>query len=97
MLTREELQIKIDRYTKQPFMYYIEYPESDDNEYFWKDGAGELQLITDMRMDHLKACINKIKNDIKKFYDDDVRDILIPLAEKKQKQLQEELMRKVNL
>ncbi|UTJ07475.1 hypothetical protein [Arcobacter roscoffensis] len=96
MLTQQELQIKIDRYTKQPFMYYVEYPESDDNEYFWKDGLGELQFIPDMTMDHLKACINKIKKDIKEFYDEDVRDILIPIAEKKQKQLQAELMRKAN-
>lgn len=95
-VTKEHLEDRINFYIKHSF-YYLEYPKGVTKE-FWKDGDGKYLHMPDMEMDHLKACIRRIKKDMEAYDNSKAKDIahlpvreaLFPLAEKKLKELKAE-------
>lgn len=84
--------------------YYIEYPD-DTKEKFWKNGNGELLFIPDMGLDHIKACIYRIKKDIDAFNTHwsgfsngpPIQIELLPLVEAKLAELQKAFNKKAML
>jgi len=75
---------------------YIRYPD-ELNEDVWQQEDGVLIYMGDMDLDHLKNSIGKVENSIiafKKHYEKDankieISNILLPLVEKKLKELKE--------
>ena len=84
--------------------YYVEYPDGVP-EPLWKDGHGEFQYISEMSLDHLKASVTRIENDLKAFrssYDhssewDELSTALLPLVENKLRDLKDAFSKKARL
>lgn len=79
--------------------HYVNYPENISVG-LWRNGAGEIQFMDDMGLDHLKASIRKLQNDIARLSrsgrEPEVIDALVPLAEQKLSELKNAFQLKVN-
>lgn len=79
--------------------YYIEYPENITPGW-WRDREGKEHFMEDMGLDHLKASINLVDRDIKKFIEvkkhSEILELLTPLANQKLSELKEAFKQKVN-
>jgi len=77
--------------------YFINHPVNVENR-FWKDGNGELKIIAAMELQHLKSCITIVKRALENIKKSNrkvqVVDELVPLAEEKLTELNEELNRR---
>ena len=97
-LTPDQLDI-IASEIKHPF-YYVEYPENV-SENWWKDGDGEWKHMSDMELDHIKACVSKIEKDIayleRSGRNPKVINAIIPLAQQKLAELKKAFYSKATL
>lgn len=92
MYTKSEIEEKVKRYIKNYRLYYINYPERDDEELFWQsDGDNEIELISELETSHLENCIKKVNKDLDNFDDKYTRDIIEPLLKNKLKYLKSEI------
>lgn len=102
-VSKEHLIDRIEYNIKHIF-YYLEYPDGV-LESFWKDREGHRIHMPDMEIDYLKACILLVEKNIQEYNNKKLKDIafesvrnsLIPLAEKKLKELKDEFTNKTNL
>lgn len=87
-MTDEHLEL-VHAIVKHPF-HYVDYPENVTPNW-WVDGGGEWRLMSDMGLDHLKACIKKAENDIayleRSGRPNEVVEAIVPFARQKIKEL----------
>ena len=90
--------LQIQSGIKNPF-YYIDFPDNVSPGW-WKDGAGEWKHMSDMGLDHLKACTKKVESDIAYWERSgrpaEVITAIVPLARQKLKELKDAFGRKVD-
>ena len=92
-------QLEAIKYEIRMSFHYVNYPENISVG-LWRDGAGDIQFIDDMGLDHLKASIRKLQNDIARLSrsgrESEVIGALVPLAEQKLAELKSAFQLKVN-
>jgi hypothetical protein len=92
-------QLDAIKYEIHVSFHYVDYPENMSVG-IWRDGAGETQFIDDMGLDHLKASIQKLQNDIARLSrsgrEPEVIGALVSLAEQKLSELKSAFQLKVN-
>lgn len=81
-------------------MYYVEFPNDVPNG-LWKDGAGKLNYMSDMGLDHLKVSIRMVERDIKRLEQshlpEEVINVLAPKAASVLGRLKTEFNKKAQL
>lgn len=82
-----------------PF-HYIRYPEKITPDW-WVDASGQRHLMMDMGLDHLKACIRKVEDDIAQFErsgrSEEIVEAILPHAKQKLAELKAAFKSKVQL
>jgi hypothetical protein len=86
---------EVNFYIKWRQIYYINYPELGDEEIFWKDGDGEIQIIVDMSVEHIARCIKLLKKDIIRLKKSGASDSMIDLIKNKINHLEKGKGRKI--
>lgn len=85
-------------------LYYLEYPNVVPPG-FWKDGNGQFIPIESMKLDHLKASIQRLQKDRAAFlkaykgakHERELIDSLLPLIDAKQNELRAALIKSSSL
>lgn len=96
----DEETVELIEFEIEHSMHYVGFPK-DVHKGMWRNAAGERQYICDMPLEHMKASVRKVENDIARLERSgrpaEVINVLTPKAKGVLAELKEEFTRRARL